>query len=262
MRMTDKEYQEHPVFSGFDQFIDFYDSLAALVLKFCTVGTQSMINIDSYVYSSIQGTLHSIKIILGAGRQNDAYALLRKYYDSAIINVYTNLYLQDNISIENFIVEKINHWLKGIDQLPEYRVMSQYIKASGKLATINNLLQIDDRYKKIRDRCNAHTHYNFFTHIMLNDNAVYLKNRGKWLDLFLKDTKDIFILHLAYLFFLNDYYMASSDYWDSLDCDVVPEENCQYWVAPFIQEIFDAVISVARSDIATAIKENTSMQLT
>ena len=43
---------------------------------------------------------------------NDAYTLLRKYYDAAIINIYTNLYLEDNFSIENFVVDKIENWLR------------------------------------------------------------------------------------------------------------------------------------------------------
>ena len=259
--VTDKEYKEHRIFSELDQYIDFYDSLAGLVFSFSTMGTKSIVNIDSYVYSSIQGTLDSIKMIINAGRINDAYALLRKYYDSAIINVYSNLYLEDNFSIENFIVKKIDHWLKGIDQLPEYRVMSQYIKASSKLSLINDLLQADDRYKKIRNRCNDHTHYNFFSNVMLNDKAIYLQNRGKWLDAFSSDVRDIFILHLAYIFFLNDHYMMSSDYLDYLECGMTPEEDSQYWVAPFIQEIFDKVISSTRPDVAAAIKANTRMQL-
>src|SRR5258705_747882 len=70
-----------------------------------TIG--SVLNIDTYVYSSIRGTLDSIKDILIKGRISDSYALLRKYHESVIINVYSNLYLEDNFSIENFVVEKL-----------------------------------------------------------------------------------------------------------------------------------------------------------
>jgi hypothetical protein len=126
------------------------------------MGTKAICSIDTYVYSSIQGTVESITAILLAGRINDAYALLRKYYDSAVINVYSNLYLRDNFSIDNFVVEKIHNWLQGKEKLPEYRVMSQYIKVSDTLRPINELLGVDDRYKRLRTRCNDHTHYNFF----------------------------------------------------------------------------------------------------
>ncbi len=47
--------------------------------------------------------------------------------------------------------------------------------------------------------------------------------------------------------------MMLSDYVDSLDCGITPEEGSQYWVAPFVQNIFDLVINKERPDIAAAI---------
>jgi len=40
-----------------------------------------------------------------------------------------------------------------------------------------------------------------------------------------------------------------------------PEENSQYWVAPFIQDVFDKTIKPRRGDIASEIISNTYMQL-
>jgi hypothetical protein len=261
MMVTDKEYQNHHIFLELERYIKFYESFAWTVFSFCSMGTNAICNIDSYVYSSIQGTLESIQQILKDGRINDAYSLLRKYYDSAIINVYTNIYLQDHFSIENYIVEKIDGWLKGKEQLPEYRVMSRYIRESKKVADINVHFFTDDRYKKIRDRCNDHTHYNFFHNVLLNDKSISLDNRLQVLDTLSSDIRDVLILHLAYIFFLNDHYMTSSDYLDSLECGVVPEPDSQYWVAPFIQAAFDDLIVKGRPDIAATIKQHTSMHL-
>lgn len=261
MQVTDKAYTEHRVFAELERYAEFYERLAMSVFSFASMGTKAICNIDTYVYSSMQGTVESIKTILLAGRINDAYALLRKYYDSAVINVYSNLYLHDNSSIENFVVEKIHNWLQGKESLPEYRVMSQYIKTSGALSPINSLLSVDDRYKRLRDRCNDHTHYNFFRNVMLNDNEVHLENRGWWLERFAEDVKDVFVLHLGYVFFLNGHYMMSSDYMDALDCNMQPEEGSQYWVAPFIQDIFNEVVTSRRPDITAAIKASSAMQL-
>ncbi len=255
MMVDNEEYKKHHVFSELEYYISFYESLSRSVIGFCSTGTNAIYNIDSYVFSSIRGTLESILIILKSGRINDAYALLRKYYDSAIINVYSNLYLEDHISIENFIVNKINNWLKGKDQLPEYRAMSNYIRKSEKVAVINNLLYINNRYKKIRERCNDHTHYNFFYNVLLNDNEINLENRLQVLDVFSADVRDIFILHLAYLFLLKEHYMTSSDYVDALECGMTPVVDSQYWVAPFVQAVFDDIISKQRSDIAATIKK-------
>lgn len=261
MMIQTEEYIKHPVFSALDYYAKFYESLSWSVFSFCTTGTTAVYNIDSYVFSSVKGTLESILTILKDGRINDAYALLRKYYDSVIINTYSNLYLEDNVNIENFIVTKINNWIKGKDQLPEYRIMSSYIRNSEKVAEINDILYSTPRYKNIRERCNDHTHYNFFFNVILNDNEININDRIRVLDTLSADVKDVFILHLAYLFFLKGYYMTSSDYLDALECDIVPVEGSQYWVAPFIQEVFDNILSKQRPDIVNAIKKKTYMEL-
>jgi len=261
VQVHDDKYKKHRVFSELDSYASFYQQLSMSVFSFATMGTKAIANIDTYVYSSIQGTVESISIILLQGRINDAYALLRKYYDSAIINIYSNLYLKDNFNIDNFVVEKIHNWLQGTEKLPDYRIMSQYIRASKRFSQMNALLYGDDRYKNLRDRCNDHTHYNFFHNLMQNDNEVYIKGRGETLERFSEDVQNIFVLHLGYIFTLNDHYMMSSDYLDALECNMDPEENSQYWVAPFIQDIFQKTITPFRPDIAASIKENSAMQL-
>jgi len=259
--VINNSYKEHQIFTQLSEYADFYKSLSFSIFQFITQGTRTICNIDSYVYSSIQGTLESINDILKKGRINDSYALLRKYYDSTIINIYSNLYLNDNFGIENFIVDKIDDWIKGKERLPEYRVMLQYIRSSKKMSRITKLLYKDKTYKNIRERCNDHTHYNFFKNVLLNDNEIYLRNRLVIFDTFSKDLENIFVLHFSYIFYLNVHYMMSSDYLDSMECGPTPEEGSQYFVAPFIQKIFDSVIKKTRMDIAQEIKSKTSMQL-
>lgn len=259
--MIDEKYTNHHVFGQLSKYSDFYKDLSFAVMCFKTHGTNGIINIDTYAYSSIRGTIESIKDILLKGRINDSYALLRKYYDSAIINAYSNLYLQDNFSIDNFIVEKIDKWIKGKEQLPEYRVMSSYIRSSDKLKSINELLFQDDRYKKLRDRCNDHTHYNYYHNLLSNDAEIYSNKRIKYLDRFSKDLEDLFILHFAYIATLNDHYLMSEDYVDALEIGMEPQEGSQYFVATFVQKMFSSVIKINRPDLATEIKNKTEMQL-
>jgi hypothetical protein len=257
----DKAYSEHSVFEQISKFAKFYESLAFSVMSFVSMGTGSFVNIDTYVFSSMQGTLESIGDILAKGRVNDAYALLRKYYDAAIINIYTNLYLDEHVSIENFVVEKIEKWLNGKEQLPDIRIMNNYIQKSEKVRDIYKLLHKDKRYSELRERCNDNTHYNFYSNVLLNANRIHLENRISILDKFNTDLEDIFVLHLSYLFYINWHYMASSDYVDSLDVGVTPEPNSQHFVAPFVQEIFNSVIKKSRMDLVTEIKSNTAMLL-
>jgi hypothetical protein len=256
-----KEYTEHPIFGQLQYYCDFYDSLSFSIMNWTSQGTKAILNLDTYVFSSIKGTIESIIDILRKARINDSYALLRKYFDSTIINVYTNLYLTDHFSINNFIVSQIDNWREGIETIPEYRVISKYLMNSPKLKPIIDLLHKDDRYKRIRDRCNNHTHYNFYRNLLLNDNTIHNPNRIKYLDTFAFDIESIFIQHFSQIFYLNDHYMMSSDYTDYLDVGMTPEDDCQYWVAPFIQRAFDEIIKVKRPDLAEEIKKRTAMRL-
>ena len=258
----DIEYQNHAIFKELDQYIDFYNSLSTNVFSYMTQGTKSICNIDSYVYSSLKGTLESIKNTLKNGRINDAWALMRKYHDSIIINIYSNLYLKNNFNIENLVVQQIDNWLNCKDSLPEFRIMSRYIRDVKSLENLRSLVfEKDDRYKKIRDRCNNNMHYNFFSNIILNDNEIHLPNRVKKLNVFSFDLKDLFCLHISYMFSIKEHYMSSSDYIDYLECGMQPPENSQYWVAPFVQEALDEILAKHRPDIMQYLRQNTCMQI-
>lgn len=262
----DKEYLEHDVFKKLTEYADFYNSLSFSIMNWLSQGTRAILNIDTYVFSSTKGTLDSIHDILLKGRINDAYALLRKHYDVTIINLYSNIYLSDNFSINNFIVEKINNWLIGKEKIPSFEKMSAYIIKSEKVTEITQLIYYNGSFKgssfeDIRQRCNDHIHYCYYQNLLSNDNKIHLPNRLATLDNFSKDLTDIFILHLSYLLYHNDHYMMSSEYRDSLDCGLTPQENSEYWVAPFIQDLFDKVIMVNRPDIAETIKRKTRMKL-
>jgi len=157
-----KEYTEHCVFNQLSDFISFYDTLSYTTMGFVSSGVIGVINLNTHVFSSIKGTLDSIELVLTNGRINDAYALLRKYYDSTVINIYTNLYVEENSTLEKYIVDKIQNWIKGTNKLPTYREISQYICNSDRLKPISELITKNEHYKNIRKRCNDHLHYNYY----------------------------------------------------------------------------------------------------
>ena len=255
-------YFKHKIFDQLTKYAEFYNSLSFSIMPFMAQGTNNLLNLDSFQFSSIEGTLESIKVILLNKRINDAYALLRKYYDSIIINIYTNLYLDDHYSLENLVVEKIEDWRAGKEKLPRFAEMIMYLQESEKLSEINGLLfSTDSIYKEIRDRLNNHVHYNYYRYVLWNNSELYIPYREKILNAFSKDLASLFVMHLSYIFYLNEHYMISSDYIDSLDIGLTPEENSEYFVAPFIQEIFDTEIKVRRPDLAKAIKIKTKMML-
>lgn len=239
----------------------FYKDLSFGVFPLISTGTKAIFNIDSYIYSSIEGTLDSIYQLLSIGRINDSYALLRKFYDAVIVNIYCDLYLNDHFSIDNTIVDNINNWFIGNKTLPEFKKMNQYIKSHKKLVQINKIIDFDGRYKTIRENCNNHLHYNSFKIILSNDNEIININRCKLLDQLSSDILNVVIFHIAYIFIINQHYMRATDYIDSLELGLSPEEGSLYYVAPYIQNMFNETIKKYRPDIEKVIKDNIDMKI-
>lgn len=262
------ENKEAPqAFEELDTYIDFYRSLALTTFPFATMGTRAACNIDSYIFSSMQNTIGSIQTILKEGKINDAYALLRKYSDSSIINIYTNLYLETEFTTEKVmarksaLVEKIDDWLMGKAKLPRVGPMLKYIYASPKAAPVESEAFSEADYEELRGRCNDHSHYNFYRFVLLNDPEIYVRGREEAVKQFGKDLRDMFIWHLGYLFYTQGHYMMSSNHIDYLDAGLTPEPDSQHWVAPFVQEIFDHTIKRHRPYMANLIKRDTAMHL-
>lgn len=264
-------YNKHFVFEQLKSYSDFYDLLSDSKFEETIHGIRPEIRgFHMAQYLSIKGTIDSIKDILSKGRINDAYALLRKYYDGTMTNIYVDLYLEENyqmenilkenFSIEDLMVKKIDNWTTGMEPLPEYRVINNYIINSPKSSGLYQVIHKDDRYKRIRERCNDNTHYNYFYNMLRND-SIDNPNRVKYLEIFAGDIEALFIQHIAYIFYLDNCTMRSSNYTDCMMMGIEPEEGSEYWVASYVQEIFDTVIKPKRYDIAKVIKENTMMDL-
>jgi hypothetical protein len=266
-----QEYLNHKVFNNLDKLIEFYDDLAFHVISWADTGIKgNMITHNTYVFSSIKGTLESIKIVLNNGRINDAFALLRKLYDAVLTNTYINLIMEaknpfkhfDKIrSFDDMFVQEIDEWVKSKRKLPSSKQILSYIEKSPLLSHILPLIHTDKRYKNIKDRCNDHMHFNYFFHMFSNDNQVNNSKRLNMLETLNKDLIDVFILHFAFIFTIKDVFMMSGDYVDHLECGMEPPEDCQYWVAPFIKDIFKELIMSYRSDIGTEMIKNSQFQL-
>lgn len=254
-----QDYHNHHIFKQLKQYSEFYDDLAGSASDHTKTGMETF-NLDAHAFMSIQGTLDSIHDTLEKGRIGDAFALLRKYYDATIVNIYANLLLEDYFNPDTWSVDEVRQWVLGKAEMPKGSV-NKYIRDARQLADINSLFQ-DTKPKEIRDRANNYVHYNYYDNFVLNANEIFLgEERVKQLNFISDDIEYIFIRHLACIFTLSEEYMGSSDYVDMLDAGQKPEEGSQYWVAPYIQQIFDQVIKAKRPDVAGIIKEKTSMCL-
>ena len=75
----DKDFTQHEIFSQLDDLINFYDMLSFSTMGFISSGLIGVINLNTHVFTSIKGTIDSIKLVLNNGRINDA----TQYWESS-----------------------------------------------------------------------------------------------------------------------------------------------------------------------------------
>lgn len=90
---------------------------------------------------------------------------------------------------------------------------------------------------------------------------IYNPNRIKELNNIYSCTLHLFIFHFSYMYSLNPHYMMSSDYIDALDLNQQPEELSQYWVAPYVKEVFEKYIVTKQPVIAECLRTHLGMAL-
>lgn len=261
-----KEYVEHEIFSILNDLVEFYDSLSFNVMGFLHpgIGSQIWYNIDTYLYSSIKGTLDSIRLVLEKGRISDAFSLTRKYHDTVVIDIYKSIYAKthQDLSAGKWVVEQINNWATNKGHLPWYEPMIKYIQQYNDLEALHAYFDFGKtgKYSNIRKLCNNYNHANSFYYIIMNDNDILNKHRINELTRISDCVRDIFVFHFAYCISLNPHYIMASDYTDALDCGMPPEKGSECWVAPFAQKIFDKYIKTRCPELAAYIIKDNAMQ--
>ena len=253
-----QQLKDHPILTELEKFSRFYERWSYLIIKFVPLGTKSICHFDTYILSSMQNTLESISLLISNGKINDAYALLRKFHDLAMIDVYIHLKLNQELANQMMIVTEIQEWLEGQGNMPTFQDIRTYI-AQSPLQPIQAALSKFD-YRKIRARCNDHVHYNYFRNLLMNT-EIHNPKIASILDTFQNDIKWIVLLHLSYVFYLMPHFMASNDYTDYMDMGMTPPEGCEYEVAPFVQQIFEDLIVIEAPHIAQLIRSSSSMRL-
>lgn len=265
------EYYNHKIFDLLSDLESFYEFLSDQCVGYSNgyiiTGTYS---IDSSIYSAIQGSIESIRILVYIGRLNDAFALLRKYYDATTSGVYVSILIKED---ENKIWETeesfkeiwdystARSWRLGKKHLydlsnkknKDIKTYSDIIGALRELDSDLYKIFEKDKYKK-KDLCNDNVHYNSWDNFVLNDNYVFDKNKKLEALNYLYDiVSSRFCFHFAYIYNLHPEYFSSNDYVDALENGIAPEIDSQYWVASIVQDVFDKYIKVYDKELSDYI---------
>ena len=267
-----KDYYNHAVFDLLDDAYSFYEFLADAVVSFADGHViTGKLSVSSDVYTSIGGTIESIKLLIYAGRLNDVFALTRKLEDALLIDLYKSILIKQDeakiIETDIPLVELLNDSIIRTWTRDTYKLFGY-----GKLNDIKNIIKAEDAHLSIlldfendpfRSECNDNMHYNSWNNFALNVNEyLSLGNRGvKSLDLIYNILVRLLAIHYSFIYILHPEYYAASDYISALEMGETPEEGSQYWVASIIQDILDKYIKTYYKAVADYLMDKNIMQL-
>lgn len=266
------DYYSHEVFDVLDDLMAFYDFLSdtSFSMDNSTIVT-GIVSINYNIYSSILGTIESIKILSYAGRLNDVFALLRKLEDAILTSLYINILVKEDL---DKIVETdksiVNIWDESIARTWTNETTSLW--RNKEIETVKNRIgNIDPKLDKLlkkstnsfRQECNNNVHYNSWDAFAKND-YNYIKGSRQGVILLGKVYQiilELFTYHFSFTYMQKPYLYSASDYVDALDMGITPEIDSQYWVASIVQNVFDEYIKKNNEEVAKYLIEKNVMNL-
>lgn len=118
-----EDYQNHLVFKTLEKHMKFYHELSRNICNWNNLGVDTLEKIDQCIFYSLEGTIDSIQLLLRKGRINDAWSLLRKYYDAIILQTYMSLCLKNDCHF----ADKIKRWRDCSEEMPKIKEMANDI---------------------------------------------------------------------------------------------------------------------------------------
>lgn len=256
-----KSYFEHQVFNDIVFMREFYDDLSMGCFTFIPTGTSAVLNYASYVYSAIEGTLDSMDTLLKKGRINDAYVLVRKMFDDILVEIYIDVVRKEKYDwMEKRIVEDAESWLKGRIRIPKIKLLLKFLQDANCTKDIYPYFGWETYLKKNRELLDDSVHSNRYSRLLLNCSDVAIPDREKHLQNIDIVLKQIFTIHLSFIFHLNPEFLMSSDYMDYINTGETPPKGCENWIAPYAQKTFDKYIKPHES-LAKFIKGTCHLEI-
>ncbi|MBO7111374.1 MAG: hypothetical protein J6W18_05440 [Bacteroidaceae bacterium] len=260
-----KEYREHVIFQNLDSMNDFYDFLSYSSLSFLPEGLPGTFpNIDTYIFSSIKGTIDSVRLLLKNAHLNDAFAIVRKYFDEILLDVYLTVYRQEQKSKNpNDLLqtaERVKKWIDENFSMPKYNDVIKYFERSKSYKSLFSYFDFDKRFRKIRDVLDDNMHMNSYQWMITNDNEIHNQFRTRYLNLLNTCICDLFCFHFASSLYLNPQYFMASDYVDYLDLGQTPPEGSEKWIANAAQEMFNKIIK-PHKELALFLTQNVYLEI-
>lgn len=256
-----KAYQTHRVFEEINYMMDYYENVSFSCFSFVPTGTNGIANYASYIYLSLKGTLDSIRLVMKAGQLSDAFVLIRKYFDDVLVDIYLDIVRKDGFDwMKSIIVKDVDEWLRDKHRIPGVKQILKVMKESQTSKDLYPFFGWESYLKHNRTILDDNVHTNRYSSVLLNCRDVAFGDRVKILGGASIILKQIFTIHLAFIFYLNGQFMMASDYMDNLEIGLTPPEGSEKWIAPFAQEAFNKYIK-PNKPLAHFIKEHCPLDI-
>jgi len=283
----EKEYDSNADFlENFSNLLSFSGRIISLITD------KELLNISGHVIENSVQTLRSIKLCCSIGSFADANTLIRRLRDDLLLYVYTlavvnqrKPFTQD--SLDNFKMDDLEAFVEGFSSLEFNQVMTDDERAveawltnkvveapagvKGKLSFKNymNVLEQNENIKEALTGYNLQGYWKVLTGKLNN----YVHNNGRQfsqhnlirssnaqLDIYLGNvnTRVSYILtfFLITVSMVESALLCSGDIEDYLEMGMDPPEDCQYEIAPFIQEYIDNKVSAMHPELKQFLKDN------
>lgn len=246
-RQLTKEYLEHEIFKTLDCIYEFYDLLSdSPYCCYLNSPFETYPNTNNYIYSSIRGTIDSIKLLLDKAYINNAFAIVRKYFDEILMDIYLTVYdkEQKNKDPQKILstTERGSKWTDDFFKTPKYENTIKYFKRSKSYCPLFEHFDFDNKYRKIREFLDDNMHINSFQLMINNDNEIHNQYRHKYLNLLNAYICNLFRYHFASILYLNPHYFKDSTVDDYLCLGLTPPEDSEKIIAKTAQQMFDKMI--------------------
>jgi len=249
--------QSEKVYDLIRDYREFYDSLSMHIFNHIPTLTPLIFNYETYIIGSMSKTLNLIEFAVREGQINDALSLCRNYYEVVILHLYLSLKVSEQTNFSRN--DKIESWMKGIERIPDFWKNVEYLKKSNTTKDIVMKLNQGEKLKSLKDSLNDHVHFNSYHFLLMNDTSVTYSQRNDYVNKLYLYLNEIFSLHYFTMFTINEHYMRSTDYTDSLDFGEDPDPDSLLWVAPFVQKIVDEHLKTEHIEILDYFKEKSTM---
>ena len=254
-------YQKHHVFELINKMMEYYDGLWNTSFYFIPHGTICIGNYAANIYLSIYNTLDSISMLLKVGHMSDAFVLIRKLFDTILMEIYLNVVREDKYDWENnLVVKDVNEWLRRKHRIPYTEKILDTLKKSKTTKDLFPYFGWDSYLKKNRELLDNHVHSNSYYNILLNCPEMVLNDREQQLQNASIVLNQIMTVHLAFIFFMNGEYMMASDYMDYKDMGMEPPEGSECWLASYARKAFNEFLK-PHEKLAKFIKDNCCMDI-